>query len=213
VTPAEIVPLGENALIVRLSDALDADVNNRARQIADDVERADIAGITDVVPANSSVGIYFTSASSLDENLAAIRDIVSSARAPITSAIGSLIEIPVVYDGPDLADIASKCELHVDDVIALHAGRDYQVFAVGFAPGFGYLGEVDERIAVPRRGEPRTKVPAGSVAIANRQTAVYPLVTPGGWNLIGSTSLPIFDKTRSPAALLQVGDRVRFVPV
>ena len=208
---AEIVPLGENALIVRLSTSLDPAANDRARGIADTVASSHLAGVTDIVPANSSVGIYFAA----DADAAAIRTEVSSIVKNTRTELRTRAahhEIPVRYDGPDIEEIATRTGFSVSEIAEIHSGREYQVFAIGFAPGFGYLGELDERIAMPRRPEPRTKVPAGSVAIANRQTAIYPFTTPGGWNIIGTTSLRVFDRDRDPASLFEVGDRVRFIP-
>ena len=210
--PPEIIPLGEHALIVRLSDSLDAETNSHARAIADAVELAKLTGIVDVVPANSSVGIYMDGSAEPQKTRTAIDKIISELRAPERTTPSRTHEIPVSYDGPDLESVAMQCRLSVQAVIEIHAEREYQVFAIGFAPGFGYLGELDERISVPRRAEPRTRVPAGSVAIANRQTAIYPLDTPGGWNLIGKTVTRIFDIDRESPSLFKVGDRVRFVP-
>lgn len=209
-SPAGIFPLGENALIVRLSDVLDAKANERARWIADAIEAAGIDQVTDVVPANSSVGVYF----SRDSDSAAIRERVTSILEGSSTQLLSVPrqhELPVRYDGPDLEDVARQTGLSIPEITQIHSAREYQVFAIGFAPGFAYLGELDERIAVPRRSSPRTRVPAGSVAIANRQTAIYPFNTPGGWNLIGKTDARVFDLKRDPASLFQVGDRVRFV--
>lgn len=206
---AEVVALGENALLVRLSDTLDKIANRKARLIADLVEAEAIPGITDVVPANASVGIYFTDDTGFDR----VNDLVwliLDRTAPVESE-SRLHEIRVNYDGPDLQSVAAFAGLDVESVIEIHSGREYDVFAIGFAPGFGYLGEVDARISVPRRSEPRAKVPAGSVAIANNQTAVYPLETPGGWNLIGRTTERMFDISRKTPSLLSVGDRVRFI--
>ncbi|QJD59795.1 5-oxoprolinase subunit PxpB [Pseudomonas sp. gcc21] len=125
-------------------------------------------------------------------------------------------EIAVWYDkavGPDLGRLSDLTGLRVDQVIALHSGHEYQVFALGFAPGFAYMGLLDEQLATPRLSTPRKRVPAGSVAIAERQTAAYPLASPGGWNLVGRTPAPLFDRDREGYSLLQPGDRVRFVPV
>ena len=126
---------------------------------------------------------------------------------------GSLVTLPVYYDsesGPDLARIAERGGLAVDDVIEIHQQQEYRVYAIGFAPGFAYLGEVDERIAAPRLSTPRQKVPRGAVAIADRQTAVYPAVSPGGWNLIGLCPTPMFDPNKDPSMPVKAGDRVRF---
>ncbi|MCJ1884884.1 5-oxoprolinase subunit PxpB [Pseudomonas sp. LA21] len=128
-------------------------------------------------------------------------------------AAGRLHEIAVWYAGEDLAEIARLCGLAPAEVIDLHAGHDYRVGAIGFAPGFAYLGELDERLALPRRATPRTRVPAGSLAIAERQTAVYPQASPGGWHLIGRTAQRLFDPHQEPPCPLAVGDRVRFVPI
>jgi KipI family sensor histidine kinase inhibitor len=124
--------------------------------------------------------------------------------------------VPVRYggpDGPDLAEVAARTGHSEADVVRLHAAVEYRVFCVGFVPGFPYLGLVPEELALPRRATPRLRVPAGSVAIAGRQTGIYPADTPGGWHLIGRTDLPVWDPGREPPALLQPGARVRFVPV
>lgn len=210
-TYPEIFPLGENAFLIRLSETLDIVANESARAVADSIGSAGIAAVTDVVPANSSVGVYFdrkvTSANEIEKLLHShLHDITSveSRTSPREHVI------PVVYDGPDLEDVARHCSLRVEEVMEIHSAALYNVFAVGFAPGFAYLGELDSRIAVPRRIEPRTRVPAGSVAIANAQTAIYPFATPGGWNLVGSTDVRMFDIEREPASLFSVGDKVRF---
>jgi KipI family sensor histidine kinase inhibitor len=210
VSSAEIVPLGNNALIIRLSNLLDAAANERARAIADAIDTARIHAVTDIVPANSSVGVYFTG----DADSTAIRQRITSVienEVALSHPQTRHHEVPVRYDGADLQEVARQTGLSVREITEIHSDREYQVFAIGFAPGFAYLGELDERIAVPRRSSPRTKVPAGSVAIANRQTAIYPFNTPGGWNLIGNTDVRVFDLNRDPASLFQVGDRVRFV--
>lgn len=131
---------------------------------------------------------------------------------------GKLVEIPVWYDprvGYDLEALAGSKALGINDLIELHTGRDYQVFAIGFNPGFAFLGRLDERIATPRRSTPRKSVARGSVGIADAQTAVYPLASPGGWNIIGRTPHAMFDAsvTHGDASFLSVGDRVRFVPI
>jgi inhibitor of KinA len=126
------------------------------------------------------------------------------------------VEIPVCYGGdlgPDIDDVARQHGMSAQDVIDIHASGDYLVYMVGFMPGFAYLGGLSSRIATPRRQTPRTAVPAGSVGIGGEQTGVYPLVSPGGWNLIGRTPLRIFDIDRTDAALLATGDRVRFRPI
>ncbi len=127
---------------------------------------------------------------------------------------GRLIHVPVRYGGaggPDLAEVAARTGLAEDDVVRLHAGAEYRVFCVGFVPGFPYLGMLPEELALPRRPTPRLRVPAGSVAIAGRQTGIYPTDTPGGWHVIGRTDLVAWNPHRDPPALLEPGARVRFV--
>ncbi|MBV4490389.1 5-oxoprolinase subunit PxpB [Pseudomonas oryzicola] len=135
---------------------------------------------------------------------------------PDAGSAGRRHEIPVWYDasvGPELPVLAARSGLSEAEVVRLHSEREYPVFALGFAPGFGFMGLVDERLASPRLSTPRKRVAAGSVGIAERQTAAYPAVSPGGWNLIGRTPVRLFDREREGYSLLQAGDRVRFVPV
>ena len=127
---------------------------------------------------------------------------------------GTTVEIPVAYgstDGPDLAEVARACGCSEQEVAALHFEREYEVYFLGFQPGFAYLGDLDERLRLPRRAHPRASVPAGSVAIAERMTGIYPATSPGGWHVIGRTTMRLFDAERNPPALLMPGDRVRFV--
>jgi inhibitor of KinA len=124
-----------------------------------------------------------------------------------------LIELPMLYDGEDLAHISSLHQLEPDEAIALHSSLTYTVFMIGFLPGFAYMGTVDERLETPRKATPRKRVPAGSVGIAGKQTGIYPQPSPGGWQLIGRTPLQLFDTARTTPCLLAAGDQVRFVPI
>ncbi|WP_431948846.1 5-oxoprolinase subunit B family protein [Actinacidiphila sp. bgisy167] len=128
------------------------------------------------------------------------------------AGIGPLVEIPVRYDGPDLAVVAERWGVPEQDVAVVHSGTEHRVAFCGFAPGFAYMTGLGERYGIPRRAEPRTSVPAGSVAVAGRYTGIYPRSSPGGWHLIGTTSVRLWDLDREPAALLAPGTRVRFVP-
>ena len=129
----------------------------------------------------------------------------------VATEAGRAVEIPTHYDGPDLLETAERSRLSVEELIALHCGREYRAFFVGFLPGFAYCGVLDPRIVAPRLLRPRERVPAGSVAVADGQTSVYPFDSPGGWRLIGRTNVRIFDSTREPPVLIHPGDRVRFV--
>jgi inhibitor of KinA len=144
-----------------------------------------------------------------------LKEILTVVRAESLPA-PRVVEIPVCYGGelgPDLEDVAAKHGISPDEVVSIHSSGDYLVYMVGFMPGFAYLGGLSERIATPRRSSPRTAVPAGAVGIGGQQTGVYPMVSPGGWNLIGRSPRKIFDIARDEPSLLAAGDRVRFRPI
>ncbi len=140
-------------------------------------------------------------------------EIARSASVRAELSTGRTIEVPTRYDGPDLDEVARLSGLSPDDVVAAHTGREHLAYFLGFMPGFAYCGGLDPRIVAPRLLSPRTRVPAGSVAVVVGQTAVYPFASPGGWRLIGTTGLPVFDPHHDPPALIAPGDRVRFLRV
>jgi KipI family sensor histidine kinase inhibitor len=213
---------GDEAVLVSLGDRIDRAINRRVRRVAAALaeERAQGLPIGAPVVAYASLLVPFDlGALSPDEVRVAVSGVVARVdEEPADAAaepIRRLVEIPTRYgaaDGEDLDDVATQLGLSPAAVVEVHASTEYDVYMLGFAPGFAYLGILPEAIAVPRRSMPRSRVPAGSVAIAERQTAVYPAVTPGGWNLIGRTELTLWDVERDPPALLAPGDRVRFVP-
>lgn len=210
---------GDRCLLVCLGDRLDGATAARCLNLAQHIRQAAWPGVTDVVPAFTTVAVHYQpqradglSAAELTQRLEAL---LSGAR-PVPTLSSRQIDIPVHYGGahgPDLPDVARACGLSEAEVIALHSQTPCTVFMLGFAPGFAYLGIHDARLDLPRRATPRTEVPPGSVAIANRQSVIYPGRLPGGWSLIGTTPLTLFDPAHEPAALLQPGDRVRFVPI
>jgi inhibitor of KinA len=222
---ARVEPFGDAALLVVLGEHVDQAVNDRVHRLAFglDLRAARLPGLGVPVPAYASVLVPFDP-SVLEE--AAVRGVIAdalraageavAAKGPAAAAdLGSVTHVPVRYggaDGPDLAEVAVRTGLSEDDVVRLHAGAEYRVFCVGFVPGFPYLGMLSEELALPRRSTPRLRVPAGSVAIAGRQTGIYPSDTPGGWHVIGRTDLSAWDPHRDPPALLEPGARVRFVP-
>lgn len=195
--------------------ALLADVAglDEVHALAAALQAADVPGVVDVVPAARTVLVVLDDAATTAD-LARVEDAVREAWASRTAVAhpgeGSVVEIPVVYDGEDLPDVAAWAGLSVAEVVARHRGRGYVVAFGGFMPGFGYLTDVDPTIAAPRLATPRTRVPAGSVALAGGLTAVYPRETPGGWRLLGRTDARLFDVDRDPPALLTAGTRVRF---
>lgn len=178
--------------------------------------------LVDLVPSYTTLLVLFdplalTPGEARARLQALLAGLSSDEQAPDERAeAGELHELPTWYDpsvGPDLPRVARHADMSVEEVVARHAGRDYRVFALGFAPGFAFMGLLDERLEVPRLDTPRQRVPVNSVAIAGRQTAAYPAVTPGGWNLLGRTAARLFDRDREGFSLLRVGDRVRFVSV
>jgi KipI family sensor histidine kinase inhibitor len=203
---------GDSAILLELEPVIDPAVNAKAISIARAIEVQRLAGVRDVIATYRSVAVHFDPLTcDIDSLRNAIRE---AAASPPVSASGSLVEVPVAYggdNGPDLDDVAAFAKLPAPAVIDRHCGPEYRVFMLGFLPGFAYMGTVDESIAAPRKATPRTRIPAGSVGIAGRQTGVYPRSSPGGWQLIGRTPLHVFDPTREPAALFAAGDRVKFV--
>ncbi len=169
--------------------------------------------LVDLVPSYASVLILYNPLCSDRQDITRrLRTALATLQAQAAEAVRTVV-LPVYYAaeaGADLESLATRAGISTSELIALHTNRDYRVYAIGFAPGFAYLGEVDERIAAPRLATPRAAVPRGSVAIADRQTAVYPSVSPGGWNLIGRCPVPMFDADAQPSMPVAVGDCVRF---
>lgn len=205
-----IVPFGERALFVEVADAFSEDAVAWSRALADDWERR---GYGVAVPAYASVVLRYEP-SDLDAAEAErhARELLASApRAANAARRARLVEIPTRYDGPDLVDVAERSRMSVDELVGLHGAREYTAYFLGFMPGFAYCGRLDPRIVAPRLDRPRERVPVGAVAIADGQTAVYPFTSPGGWRLIGSTDVRLFDAAREDAVLVRPGDRIRFV--
>jgi KipI family sensor histidine kinase inhibitor len=197
-----------------LGDSVDRETHRQVTELAGRIQAARIPGIIELVPAYAALTVFFEGeGEAVRRSLAAVAEAGSLRGAGGAAPTGALHTIPVTYAGPDLDDVALATGLSIAEVIRRHSSREYVVYLLGFAPGFAYLGDLDPSLVLPRRPAPRTRVPAGSVAIAGSQTGVYPLTTPGGWHLIGSTTTRMFDPAREPAALLRAGDRVRFEPI
>ena len=212
----ELHSAGEDALMLYLGNETSPAVSARVQAAARAVESVLGEDLIDLVPSYASLLIIYNPLSTDHLSVAhRVRECMESVQAAET-ADGTEVLLPVYYhpeSGEDLEALAERAAMSVDDVIELHSGTEYRVYAIGFAPGFAYLGQVDERIAAPRLATPRQKVPRGAVAIADRQTAVYPAVSPGGWNLIGRCPVRMFDPNANPTMPVSVGDRVRFEPI
>ncbi|MFG6667637.1 5-oxoprolinase subunit PxpB [Halomonas sp. HNIBRBA4712] len=202
-----------DAITVRLFDTIEEE--NMAWIMAADTALREAFGdaLIDLTPSYTTLLIHYDClALSFSEASNKVRQALDGLQ-PATTQNGQLHEIPVWYDdsvGPELSRIAERAGLSVEALIERHCSHDYCVFALGFAPGYGFMGLVEEALATPRLTTPRQRVPAGSVGIAERQTAIYPLLSPGGWNILGRTAVPLFEYARRGEPLFSPGDKVRF---
>jgi inhibitor of KinA len=214
--PPIIRHLGDRGLLIELGTGIDPAVNRRVKRLHRIIAREKLHGVVETVPAYASLLVVFdplqAAPEALKRQIAGMCDFedenVAEQRA--------VVEVPVVYGGeagPDLDAVAAYHGLSVDDVIGLHTGTVYRVYMIGFTPGFPYMGELPEALDTPRRDTPRTHIPKGSVAIAQRQTGIYPVVSPGGWQIIGCTPLELFDPGKETPSFLTMGDAVRFTPI
>jgi KipI family sensor histidine kinase inhibitor len=199
-----ILPFGDAALLVELDDL------DEVLRLAAAVRSAGWDGVLDVVPAARTVLVVTEPGTALEPLVKQVTSLSTSAVSATPTDIGEPIEIAVTYDGPDLTEVARLTGLSEDEVVKAHTGRPWRIAFGGFAPGFAYLTGGDPRLAVPRRDEPRTTVPAGAVGLAGEYSGVYPRSSPGGWQLIGRTDAVLWDADRDPPALLSPGASVRF---
>jgi KipI family sensor histidine kinase inhibitor len=211
---ARIVAACDRAFLVTFADRMEAAAARAVRRLSTSLEALPPRGLVDLHPAYASLLVTFDPRRVAAKDLEAeiVRRIESSADVPDRDP--RTIVVPVRYggdDGPDLDDVAHETALPRDEVVRRHAGAVYEVAFLGFTPGFPYLTGLPPELATRRRGQPRRRVEAGSVAIAGAQAGIYPLASPGGWNVLGRTSLVLFDASRTPQAILAPGDRVRFV--
>ncbi|ARU60668.1 kinase inhibitor [Tumebacillus avium] len=211
----ELFPLGDAAVVVKLGDGIDSATHQRVQVLTRSLEARAFSWLVEVVPAFASVTVYYNPVvlnGGYDQVCVLIEDVLGSLPADVAFA-PKVVEIPVCYGGemgPDLGFVAAHNGLTEKEVVAIHTSGEYLVYMIGFAPGFPYLGGLSEKVAAPRRATPRLAIPAGSVGIAGKQTGVYPLETPGGWQLIGRTPMPLFRPEREVPSVLQAGDVVRF---
>jgi KipI family sensor histidine kinase inhibitor len=207
-----LLSCGEHAVLVEVSGLDEVLAFTQAVREAVSAGVPELTDVIDIVPAAATVLVVVKD----EAPIAPVRHALAAlpvAASDETRTSDEVIEIPVHYDGPDLAEVARLTELSAAEIIAAHTGSDWRVAFCGFAPGFAYLSGGDHRLAVPRRSQPRTSVPSGSVALAGEFSAIYPRSSPGGWQLIGHTDTVVFDVAREPPALLQPGLAVRFVEV
>lgn len=218
---ARFLPAGDAALVVEFGDRIDRAVSDRVLRLAARVRAAQVVGVVEMVPTYRSLMVHFDPLVTGDEALRAqLTALLDDAAAAAGSA--RLWRVPACYDvthAPDLHDVAERTGLTPQKVVDLHAQTLFHVYMIGFVPGYPYMGDLPPELVLPRRADPRVRVPPGSIAIASTMTAVYPIESPGGWHLIGATPVRLFDAARVTAdgqgrpALFSPGDKVRFEPV
>jgi KipI family sensor histidine kinase inhibitor len=207
---------GDRAVLVEYGDAIDTAVNEKVRAMAALLKQGLPEGIEAVIPAYRNLSLIYDPLVTSPEKLLSLLEGLEARLHEIEIPPPRIVEIPVLYGGeygPDIEVVAQHSGLTVEQVVAIHAGTDYPIYMIGFTPGFCYLGGLDRRIHTPRRQTPRTLLPGGSVGIAEAQTGMYPVDSPGGWQIIGRTPLRLFAPEREGPFLYEAGDRIRFVPV
>lgn len=217
--------LGDSAITLDFGNVIDEAINRKIIALFHSINKTPLTGMVEAVPAYSSLTIYY--------DVCQLRKIVPAAiivaewmidqfeqrvekEQPENDPVSKHIKIPVCYEkdfAPDIEEIALIKNISVEEIIEIHTSIPYRVYMLGFLPGFAYMGQVDEKIEIPRRSQPRQKVEAGSVGIAGRQTGIYPLVSPGGWQIIGRTPLKLFDANNNEPVLLMAGDTVQFYSI
>jgi inhibitor of KinA len=208
--------MGDRALLVELGDGISPLVNKQVRELFLAIERHEIEGVIELVPAYRSLLVTYDP---LKITLPALQDLINHLKETMNRTQipdPRTLKVPVVYGGeygPDLEWVTRYHQITLEEAIKLHTASTYQVYMIGFTPGFAYMGELPDTIATPRKETPRTTVPRGSVGIAQNQTGIYPVESPGGWQIIGRTPLKLFDPAKWPPTPLEMGDLVKFFPI
>ena len=218
-TSWQIDAVGDRCLLLRLGDSVDAATSARVHALVQRLREAPIDGVRDIVPAFTTVALHYQPECFGATPFATLRALLLARLDQPLDALQTAartVEIPICYGGahgPDLDAVAQRCGLSAEQVINRHLASAHRVHMLGFAPGFPFIGGLDPALAMPRRSTPRTHIPAGSVAIAREQTCIYPLQSPGGWNILGRTPLRLFNAAAEPPCLLAPGDVLRFVRI
>ncbi|MDY6790126.1 MAG: 5-oxoprolinase subunit PxpB [Thermodesulfobacteriota bacterium] len=207
---------GDRGLLVEYGDEIDPDINNKVRSMAIVMEKESLTGVLEVIPTYRSLLIIYepdmTNPTKLEKEILALEERLSTIKIPPPDRV----EIPVCYGGkygPDIRFVAEHNSITTDDVVRIHSRAEYQIYMIGFTPGFPFLGGLPKKLYTPRLETPRSFVPERSVGIANNQTGIYPVASPGGWQLIGRTPIKLFDPESSKPFLYKAGDRIKFTPI
>ncbi len=208
--------MGDRALLVELGDEISPSVNRKVRELFITLHDLAVEGIVETIPSYRSLLVVYEprtiSLSTLQKAIDGLEKTIDITEIPEPRKL----KIPVVYGGeygPDLEWVARYHGISPEEAVKRHTENIYQVYMIGFTPGFAYMGELPENIATPRRETPRTAIPAGSVGIAQSETGIYPVVSPAGWQIIGRTPLKLFDETKQPPALMEMGDSIQFFSI
>ena len=211
-----ILTAGDSSLLIEFGKEISPDINKRISATVQLMKEQHIEGVVDVIPAFASLLINYDPRVITYAALVKRMKHLLKVDAKVEKEVKRIFEIPVCYGGefgPDLANIAKHAGLSEQEVIDIHSSRDYLIYMLGFLPGFCYLGGLDERIFTPRLVNPRIRIEAGSVGIGGSQTGIYPLESPGGWQLMGKTPVKTYDPERETPILVEAGDYIRFIPV
>ena len=220
-----VFPLGDSALTIDFGNRMDEAINRKVLALFRSLQERPLKGVIEAVPAYSSITLYYDIVTVMKDhpgNKTAFEVMTGKMeqrlQEPIAedSSVSALLKLPVCYEGEfglDIEQLAAARNMLPEDVIRIHTSKTYIVYMLGFLPGFSYMGHVDDEIAMPRRTHPRPRVEAGSVGIAGHQTGIYPLASPGGWQIIGRTPVKLFDSEKKELTLLKPGDRVQFYSI
>ena len=205
--------MGDRSLLVELGEEISPTTNGQVQDLLQRLEAAAISGIRELAPGYRSLLVTYNPLVISPAELQSRITVVAGDTCLFSAPAAKLVTVPVVYGGaggPDLETVAAHLQIGAEEVVRLHTGTAYRVYMIGFMPGYPYMGELPAALAMPRRRTPRTRVPKGSVGIAQRQTGIYPVDSPGGWQIIGWTPIELFDPHRQPPSLLDMGDTVKF---
>jgi KipI family sensor histidine kinase inhibitor len=212
----QYIPSGDSAVIIKAGDEISEEINLTVRKLLARIENENIIGIIDFIPSYNELMICYDpliiSCRKLLDTLRTLETNIDTIELPESE----IIHVPVLYggqSGPDLNEVAALNNLSEEEVVKIHCSSSYLVYMLGFTPGFCYLGGMDQRIATRRKQSPRLIIPAGAVGIADKQTGIYPIESPGGWQLIGKTPLRLFDPAKKPEFLIKAGDCIKFYPI
>jgi KipI family sensor histidine kinase inhibitor len=216
-----ILQAGDSCIVVEFGNSIDMEINARVQALREEIEKRPFRGFIETVPTYRSLAVCFNpvlAPDGLDKLLLDLAEGAENAKSEKSTAEGKrkLLVVPACYEGdfaPDIEKVAAHTGMSTDEIIRRHCANDCYCYMLGFVPGFTYLGGMDPSLETPRLKEPREKIPGGSVGIAGKQTGIYPIDSPGGWNLIGKTPLRMFDPARTPAIFMEAGMWMRFTPI